>query len=275
MPCLMQNLRLGHPRLRMLLLIVALGSGCTAALPYRAHPELPHRTARIRTVGIVPPAISAYEEQAWRKATPDDNRSRQAERTVQTALGDEMAALNIPFVLIEGGDPDLDDMADLFSAVDFTMNLYGYLGSTNGNAESWIEAFPGKDRFPEYALGPAKEAMARHGVDAVWFVSGYNLFPTTGARVKDAIETLVSLVPRYGPGFLNPGVRMKYEVRAALVDREGTILYYGKINESIVGSQGAGDIDGGFRDRKDLRDRESARRYLKALLSGYGKAEAP
>jgi hypothetical protein len=165
-------------------------------------------------------------------------------------------------------------MADLFKAVEFSIGRHAY-------DTAFRETFPEKAQSFDYSLGPAREMMEEHQVDAVWMVSGYNLLPTVGAQLTDMTEILLALVTSYGGGHA-PRILTKVEFRAALVDKNGLILFYYKDWPSAGGvrdppfargsesdMRGASDATAG-----DVRDPRFARALVRELLSNYRKAVA-
>lgn len=264
----------------LLAAVVATAAGCASPL-YRTHPDLPARTNAIRAAGLLPPAIAMYEEQFRFKLVPHGEWAPAAATAVRDALVAEMTAAGFPVAPIDAGDPELVEMAELFGAVDFSIERHAY-------DDGWKETFPGKARALDYALGPAAETMERHRVDAVWFVAGFNLLPTTGTRIADAVDVLLSIVSAAGGG---PGVStnlVKLELRAALVDKSGTVLFHCVLRQPDVGRarQGEGRADSANAESgvgppagdgslpDDIRDPRVARLWAKAVLSEYRKAAA-
>jgi hypothetical protein len=225
-----------------------------------------------------------YEEQARFKLVPHDEWSREATEAVRKAFLDETAAVRMPLKVINGEDRELDDMLDLFSAVDFSIRRHVY---SRGFGSVGDEPFPEKAPSFDYSLGPAREMMERHRVDAVWIVTGFNLLPTAGAKLGDAVTVLLSILSGLGGAPVPALVLIKVELRAALVDKEGTILFYCKLNEEDLppAAQNPGQFnisEGANTSRaaeegpleKDIRNPKTARQYIRALLSEYRKAVA-
>jgi len=256
-------------------------TGCASA-PYRTHPELARRTESIRTVGLLPPAISSFEEQARYKLVSRDNWSRAVNEAVLAAFRDEMAAQGRSLVLLENDDPDVMDVSDLFGAVDYTISRHDFQRGL-GNAND--EPFPGRERSFDYTLGPIKELLERHRVDAVWCVIAFNLVPDAQAQAGDAAQYLLSIIAAIGKAPAEPMVLMKYELRAALVDKEGKVLFLIRINEENASRflegpleelgprVGVGETSGTPEEQmpSDLRDRKTARRLVREVLAEYAK----
>lgn len=269
-------------------------AGCASAPLYRTHPEWPQRKSEIKTVGLLPPMISMYEEKYslfMNKVVPHDNWSLEATEAVQKAFIDEAAAVHLPAKVINGEDRDLNDMLDLYSAVDMTITRHvweshGELFPESGVIQSpphpydnikGLEPFPGKAHSFDYSLGPVRETLERNEIDAVWIVTGFNLLPTTGAQLGDEADYFFSFVGALAGANTNPSVFKKFELRAALVDKSGDILFYALLDDSNVPNEAPGNRSSDQAAAKapvieDVRDPGTARRYIRALLSEYRKA---
>jgi hypothetical protein len=242
-------------------------AGC-ASVPYRTHPELLRAKNSIRTVGIMPVTVAGFVEQFsfTDSLVPREDMSKQMSETVTAALREEMAAQQVQSVVIGNEDQDLADLADLYSAIDYTVARHFLPMTMYRWEDEYIEPFPPEGRPFEFSAGQAKVAMERLGVDAVWFLSGFNLIPTTGARVQDVVGFLIALAGSYGSGS-GPHILVNFELRGALVARDGTLLFYGKVTEgNILGGDDAGSA------ALDLRDAEFARRCIRSLLAQYRQA---
>ena len=242
-------------------------TGC-ASVPYRTHPELLRAKDNIRTVGIMPVKVAGFVEQFsfTDSLVPREDMSRQMSAAVTEAFREEMAAQQGQSVVIGNEDQDLADLADLYSAIDYTAARHFVPMAIYRGENEYIEPFPPEGRPFVFSVGPAKVAMERHSVDAVWFLSGFNCIPTTGARVRDVVDFVISLAGSYGGGG-GPHILVNFELRGALVARDGTLLFYGKVTEgNILGGDDAGSA------ALDLRDAEFARRCIRSLLAQYRQA---
>jgi hypothetical protein len=269
----------------LLVMIMVSMAGCASAPLYRKHSDLSQRKRIIKTVGLMPPVISMYEYQAALgvKLVPKDEWSPAAAGEVTKAFISEMGDTPSPMVVIGGREErDLDEMVELFGPVDLSLRQHAY-ESKSGEMPP-REPFPEKIRFLEYSLGPAREAMARKGVDAVWIVRGYNNVPTLGAKVKEGVEILLDVMAALGRAPAVTRTLIKIELSVALVDKDGTILFYNRIDDQQIGpvsqeypDQAAGTKkvpeDGTPMGREygeeDLRNPRVARHYIKTLLSDF------
>lgn len=256
-------------------------AGCAAPLAYGAHPDLPYKKSTILTVGLLPPMMALYEERAGSPPVLRDDWSREAAESVFEAFIDEMTANKQLLVLIGSEDRDLDDLADLFSAVDYTVQRHEGLGRDPA------EPLPGRTRPFDYSLGQAKQAMERHEVDAVWFVAGFTVLPAPGAQAGNAVQAQVGTPSAQAVQPTPAVIPGRSELRAALVDMSGAVLFYGMINEENlrqIEREGLGGAGAPKREReparsaerrpdiRDLRDPKTARRVVTALFSEYRKA---
>lgn len=237
-------------------------AGC-ASVPYRTHPDLLQARDSIRTVGIMPVAMAGFVEQVsfTDSLVPREDMSVQMSETLAAALGEELAAQQVRSVVIGSDDRELCDMWDLYGAIDYTVARHYLPMVVHRWGSEDLEPFPPEGRPFVFSAGQAEEAMARYGVDAVWFLSGFNLMPTTGARVQDVVGFLLAVAGSYGGGG-GPAVLVTFELRGALVARDGTLLFSGKVTEETVTGWTAADF----------RDEAFARRCIASLLAQYRQA---
>ena len=273
------------PTICLLVMIMVSVAGCASAPPlYKKHPELSQRNRIIKTVGLLPPVISMNEYQASLgvKLVPKDEWSPAAAGEITKAFIGEMAATSSPLVVIGWKEEqDLDEMVELFGPVEFCIQQHAYEKSDRFAPP---EPFPEKVRFLEYSLGPAREAMARKGVDAVWIVRGFNNVPTIGAQVKEGVEFMLSIVAAIGMHPTPTTTVIRINLSLALVDKDGTILFYNTIDSNKIGPSGQeypdqpagtkavpgpGRQAGREYGEEDLRNPRVARQYIKALLSDF------
>ncbi len=265
----------------LLIIIMVSVAGCASAPLYRKHSDLSQKRRTIRTVGLLPPVISMYEYQASLgvKLVPKDEWSPAAAGEITKAFIAEMTATPSPLVVIGWKEEkDFDEMVELFGPVDFSLKQHAY-ESKSGEMPPG-EPFPEKMRFLEYSLGPAREAMARKAVDAVWIVRGFNNVPTLGAKVKEGVEILLDVVSALGRAPAVTWILIKIELGVALVDRDGTILFYNRIDDQKIGPVNQESPDraadrpvGHEYGEEDLRNPRVARHYIKTLLQDF-RAEA-
>ena len=242
------------------------GAGCVSP-PYRTNPAWPTAEGSIRHVALLPPLVTVYEEQVrytLQELVPKDDWTRAAAESLRDAFRAELPTVRLTFSEIEGGEAEIGDMEDLFSAVDVSIRRHVF-----GEMD---EEFPARVRSFDYSLGSAASLMERHELDAVWIVAGANLVPTLGAQVRDAIELFMEIAAALG-GRASLSTRLeKLDLRAALVGKDGSILFFCVIH--------AGDVPGAEpASRKgelqhDLRDPAFARRVVHELLAEYEKAAA-
>ncbi len=263
---------------------MTVGTGCASTPSYRISPDLPQGYRAIRTMGLLPPRVSLYEEQyrfGLNNIVPREDWSRAAVETLQKSFLDEASAIRMPLTVIKNDDSDVGDVLDLFGAVDLSIQKHAY--------ESESGAFPPREPFPEklrsfdYSLGPLQGMMERHQVEAIWIVIGVNLLPTAGAQWGDAGQTLIAILAAMGGAPVGTLTLKKIELRAALVDKSGKILFYTRLDESNVPQVkqtpgGYNVLQGGYSTdqgpeqgqiEKDIREPRFARRYIRELLSEY------
>jgi hypothetical protein len=116
-----------------------------------------------------------------------------------------------------------------------------------------------------------------------------NLLPTAGARAKHGVDVFLSILSALG-GVPTLDIEFqKIQLRVALVDRNGSILYFGVADDrtaapvaeppvEVVPADGSPTIVTAGEPTHlavDLRDPRAARHYLQAALSGYREKAAP
>jgi hypothetical protein len=286
---------IGHPprtsrlvRFVLPAVILIVMSGCASVPSYRECPDLPHKAGGIRTVGLLPPVIAMSEEQARfgaNRVVPNEAWSEAADQAVSAAFAREMAAVHVPLVPIALDDADVKELAALYAAVDFSIRRHSW--------ETKTGVFPPQEPFAEkldhldYSLGAATGIMERYQVDAIWVVRGFNLLPTAGAQAKHGAEVTLAVLAALG-GVAVPVTELrKIELRAALIGRDGTVLYYGLADEragspepeppATAGTDAEGRSAGSAGESTyievDLRDQRAARHYVAAALAGYQAAK--
>ena len=273
----------------LLTTVLTAAAGCASVPSYRAHPELQQRRGAIRTIGLLPPVITLSEEQprfGLNKLIEQVLWSSAAADAVARAFSEEMAADHVSLATISTDDMEVKDLIDLYNAVEFSIERHAWEKRSGEMVPR--ETFPEKVRTFDYSLGPAREVMERYNVDAVWIVRGFNLLPTTGTKVKEGAEVLLAVMAALGGAPVPLIQYKKIELRVALVDRTGSVLYYGVADEDRAGqpvgelpaeSAAAGDVPAGTAGRAyvavDLRDLPVARYYLKAALAQFRTGAAP
>jgi hypothetical protein len=210
-----------------------------------------------------------------------------AKEAIAKAFAEEMAADRVSLVPIGTDDLEEKEFLEIYNAVEFSILRHAFEKNTGEILQR--EPFPEQVRALDYSVGPAAELMDRHHVDAIWMVHGYNLLPTTGARAKHGVEIFLSVLSALG-GVAVPDIQLqKIQLRVALVDRNGSILYFGVADDrtalpleeppvEAVPADGSPTIvttGEATHLHVDLRDPRAARHYLQAALAGYREKAAP
>jgi hypothetical protein len=277
-------------RFLLSLALLAAAAGCASTPPARMRSGLAQQKAGIASVGVLPPMIGMFEEQArfgLNAAVPQNEWSRAADDAVARVFAEEMAADHVSVVPIGTDDPEAREFAALYNAVDFSIQRHAFEKNTG-------EMLP-REPFDEqvgdlrYSLGPAAGLLERRGVDAVWIVRGFNLLPTPGARVKRGVDVALTVLAALG-GVVVPDIHLqRIQLRVALIDANGRILYYGIADdrteapgvgppEPQAAADGTASSSGAEESPPvpvDLRDPRAARHYLRAALAEYRAQVAP
>ena len=177
----------------------------------------------VPNAGLLPPAIVMFEvgDGPDTAPVPSAAASAAASEAVSVAFLAAMAARATALTVIGADELGPIELSPLY-------DVPGLLA--RGDARPIPEAA----LSVELPRGSVDSAMERHGLDALWVVTG------------------VVVLPRGSAG--SPGTRLL--LRAALVDRQGRVLFSDLVDEGTVA-------------QADLRDPEVARRQVAALLAEY------
>lgn len=274
-----------HPR-TIGLLLPALASlllgACTASPTLRTHPELPQRKAALQRVGLIPALVTVFEEQARYRTIPHPEWSAEAAQRLTEAFVAEAAARQLPLLLLEGAAEETAAVADLFAPLEMSIRAHAY---QKGLGYIGDEPFPGGERPFSYSLGSLEELLGPAQLDAVWLISATNLLPTPAAQLGDAGQVALSFVSAFGMHPVPALILDKLQLRVALFERSGTLLFYDIIEQVVpppsagqgalpapAGEDGTGDY---ATTRIDLRDPLFARACVKAIFAEYRRGVAP
>ena len=274
------------PQFLCVLLAAALtAAGCSPATSFRSRSDLARRTGGIKTVGIVTPGIRMFEEQprfGMNQLVKHDEWAPAAVDAMGKALAAELERQGLKAVAVAEDEAELKEAMALFNAVNFSIQRHAW--SDPHGAMVPREPFPEKMQAFDYTLGPLREGLVRSGIDAVWFVQGYNLLPTHGTRLKEGLEVMVAVIGALALVPVPVFTLKKVNLTIALVDRDGNILYTAAVDDQRTGQAvkerpgqplpPRGELDPPRPAEQeflenDLRDPLVARHFIKALLAGY------
>jgi hypothetical protein len=204
----------------------------------------------VRKAGLLPPAIVLFEDQDGTKVEPmpDVDGSSAAAEAVSVAWVAAMAARKIELTVVGNDEIGPADLS----------RLYGIPGRI---AHGDSRPFPEAALSVQYPPGSVEKAMDRHGLDAVWIVTGAAILSKGRAGTSGPATS-----PMEAPA---PGKRLL--LRAALVDRKGTVLFSDVVDEDAItqGEHLPGSPGGPVPARADLRDLQVARHQVEVLLAEY------
>lgn len=253
----------------LLLLNCALAAAGCASHPVRSCPDFAKRIESIRRVALLPSLVRVGDEQVtvamyWmpdRKVVANERADLLAAVALQSAFQEELEAAGRTFVPIPRS-PAADDVADLFSAVDYSVMCHAF-GTSQGR-----EGFETKARRFDYSLGDLSDLAAGGDFDAIWIVTGFNLIPTAGIHALDAVELTIAILGAIGGAPTATHELPTLQIRAALVARNGDLLFYDVIDRldsgppSTTGSTPLDDSQG-----NTLCDAPYADRIVRRLLA--------
>jgi hypothetical protein len=202
----------------------------------------PQSSPTARNLGLLPPAIIVFEQEAGPGAAPSPSveGSSVAAETVSAAFVAEMTARKVELTVIGRDEIDAADLSRLHA-------VPGRLA--RGDMQPLPEAMLSVD----YPPGSVERIMERHGLDAVWIVTG------------------IVILTREGAGTSGPAIGNRLLLRAALVDGQRTILFSDVADENAVApDRGAPGAPVAIEAAQvDLRDPNVARKGVEALLAEY------
>jgi len=270
--------------LLLVIMSTLLGGCATRQGHFVADTELPAYCLTIHRAGLLPPQVAVYEEQVG-KLVLLESQSREAGIAVKGVVSDVSNTLPLPTIQLSGDDPEGQDILDLFVAVEVGMRGPVPKGSLHYR------------KLSDYSVGPVEAFMERNNIDALWVVTGRNFVSTAGRETLKALHNILlmtALLTRpadaltYGHGF---DTSIRAELRLALIDKRGSIIYYGIANEettTVLGSQGTeSSTDPGMVQPAtgeeasmktapgyNLTDPETVKLLINALIADYRKAVA-
>jgi hypothetical protein len=265
--------RVGRRPFTLLPAFLLAAAGCSSN-HVRTCPDFSQRIESIRRVALLPSLVRVGDEQVTvamhfmpdRKVVANEGADRLAALALRSAFADELEAAGRSFVAIPPS-PAVDDIADLFGAVDYSILSHALDLGQGG------EAFATKMRRFDYSLGDLSDLAAGDDFDAVWIVTGFNLIPTAGVHALEAVELTIAILGALGGAPAGTHELPILQIRAALVARNGDVLFYDVIDRpesgppSTTGSKPLDESQG-----STLCDFPFARRVVRRLLADCQKA---
>lgn len=216
-----------------LLAACAAGAAANAAdPPDDTQAAEPQRASPGRNAGLLPPAVVWFDVDDGPNAAPVPNvaASAAASDAVRVAFLTAMAARAGELTVLGADALGLIDLSPLY-------RVPGLL------AQGDERPLPEAALSVELPPGSVGKVLEPHRLDALWIVTGVVLLPRGSAGV---------------PGTTGAAARLL--LRAALVDRQGRVLFSDVVDQGAV-------------TQVDLRDPEVARRQVTALLAEYRTEE--
>jgi hypothetical protein len=208
----------------------------------------------VRKAGLLPPAIVLFDNRggAGIEPMPDAAGSSVAAEAVGAAFVAELAARKIELTVIGEDELGPVDLSRLYAV-------------PRRLASGEMQPLPEAALMVAYPPGTVEKAMDQHRLDAAWIITGIAILSKGSAGTSGPATS-----PTEAPG---AGERLL--LRAALVDKEGKILF-----SDVVGAGAVAPVErmlGALAEfvptRVDPRDPEAARRQVKALLAEYRTEE--
>lgn len=216
-----------------------------SCLPPNTHPDTRARAGAIGVIGVLRPQVGIYRITAGGQVQRIEDWTVQGGNNLIAAAVTQLGRRRTRPVMIE---PDtaaslvLDEMLPLYEAVSASIGRRSY------GESPVLDRRPG--RF-DHSVGPLDDVLAPQEADALLVITAYDQISTFGRKALTAIGKITSLLfgepPPEGATFLT----------MALLDRDGTVLWYGELEDR-----------GGY----DLRKRGSAAKAVRAVLETFPEA---
>jgi hypothetical protein len=237
----MKSIGLSTIVLSLLCLVAAL----PACSPRYTISDISTRARKIHTIGILRPQVSIYQLSAGGQREMIEEWSAQGRNNVLaaavTALSKRKTSLSIIELDTDTAD-ELDDVLPLAAAIGDSIVGRSLPGS------------PPFDRRPkqlDYSVGPLDRIDARHKVDALLVMTGYDEISTYGRRALIAVGKITGIL------FGSPPPKGATILTMELLDRDGSVLWFSDLSDQ-----------GGY----DLRSRDSCERAVQKVLADFPEA---
>ncbi len=236
--------------------IVALASSCALVPLSRAHPSLPEKLKRFKSVALISPRIDVFYLETGGLPEKRDEWSEQAQKNVSAAVQSELKARTNLAIQPVSRNPaneetpsSLDSTFALFEVVNQSILLHTYHPRPEYRFEDKIKNF-------DYSLGAEIKEMTPGESDALLLVTGKDHIWSEGRKALQALGVLLGIGAGVATGVVViPQLGGGTDLQAALVDsRTGDLLWY----QAVGGGAGY-----------DLRDPVSAAGLVKNLFKEF------
>lgn len=225
--------------------------GC--AIKYRMHPDFEARFKEVEQAGLVPPDVKIYELTAGGVQELRDDWIEEGEKNIAKFLMEDFQEKPIRIESVEMNDKlkeELEEIQALYRAVSQSIEWHTYPGPN---------LFREKQENFDYSIGSIEEILDIFKADALIFAYAMDEEATGGRTAVKVGEILVgATIAAFTGVYVGPSHISGSYLSVALIDRSGTILWYGLKND-----------EGGF----DFRNPESAARIVKAVVSDFPESK--
>lgn len=223
-------------------------SGCqTISTGYSPIPQQHGSLDEIHTTAVLSPHVTlrSYSAGGIREERDEWNN------LARTVIADYIASLpDNDFVLIDEleNDPEFEDeiteIRDLYRAIELNMQAFGHL-------------LPAARQMPSYSVGSVDRLLEAANADALLVVYGVDDIFTSGRQAL-VLVSLVASAYLGGGGVIGADAGESH-ISAALIGRDGTILWHRMLNQGQL---------------SDLRTEEGVAKTLRVLFESFPKKPA-
>lgn len=223
--------------------------GCATVQTGRVHTAASAQLPEIKTAGALPPEITLNQLSAGGVREKRDDWGDGARKNAQAAL-EQLRPGKIVVLGDAASKPELaDEIAEvraLFNAIDTNITLYG-------SPPLMLPSLAG--RF-DFSVGSIDHILTESGADALLVISGVDDYFTGDRKALVAVGLVAAA---FTGVYIQPGNGAEH-ISAALIARDGTILWYDSLNHAGIA---------------DLRTPEGVKATLERLLKSMPQPFAP
>jgi hypothetical protein len=215
----------------------------------RIIPDVAMKSQGIRVIALASPDVKIYEVSAGGVHELNDEWSARGKENVSKAVFTKFSGSGMKITLLTPDsetEQELKEVFSLFEAVSYSITTHTY-GEKNPNL------FEDKVNNFDYSVGSLDMFLDKSGADALLLVTGIDEIATGGKVALNVLGAITGVAVGVVTG-VAPLPRMEgAAMRMALVDRNGTVLWY-----NVRGST-----------RADLRHLDSSSDFIDDTLEDF------
>ena len=191
--------------------------GC-APKAYRLHPDFNKRYSDFKCAGLLPPDIKVYELSAGSVREQQDEWCAMGQKNCAAALQSCSRNMHLSIKEIEATpelQEEIDSILPLYRAVSNSIAVHAYEGPFR---------FPDKEEHFLYSIGDIGSITGQFDVDGLLLINGSDEISTGGRKALMVVGFMAGM---FTGVYMGPRGAIT-AMNAALVDQDGSILWYKK-----------------------------------------------